>query len=213
MAVWKLTIFGRLFNQVVNNTFHYRMTQTGTSDEGRALITAFSSGPIAGGLSMYYRYRGCLTTDMTIESARVVELVPPGFNPRFREALFTVDTSGTQVPPTLPPQIATVISRRGDLAKRYNYGRIYLTAVPQAQVNNAVINTAGPYAAALDLLRNGMLAAITGNDGVGTNITFSPVLVRRGQFVGMEPVFTPITSGFVDVIVRDQRRRQLGVGA
>lgn len=224
MEVYRISLFGEFFNQVTVTTFHYLLATTVAGNRHQALIQAFNAhqAPGAGG-SIFARFVASCTADWRATHIRSVRVHRDLVNRSFGENIYVVQNVGTQLVPTLPPQDTIVISRRGMFAVRFNYGRIFVPAVPQTHIDDGRVTQPSPYATALSALRDSLLVRITGNDVAGNAMSFDPVLVRRTR-VGSSgpytilwkedgnPTVTMVATGLVDDIVRSQRRRQLGRG-
>ena len=216
---WKVDIEGRVFGQMTSNTFYYELLTAPTGVRELALFNGIMTFAIPGGsgAAFYNRYVGALTSDWTPE---VMSLNRINSNPLQRRQLIadiSAQLAGALVPPTLPPQVAVVVRRSHPLALRRARGRIFLPAVRQAGVENGRVKTtlpADPLWTALNDLVLAIPASITGVEG-GNSMTFRPVLLGHtlDPFTGDPSDNLAVTTSGFDEITRDQRRRQLGVGA
>lgn len=209
-TVVRINVVGRFMAQQTNTVFHYRLDGSPTGDVVVAAHDAFYNYVIsvAGNRSMMAVYAICLTSDwrgIFMQTTRVS--INPNALRFLRRDISTV--VGSLPPPTLPPQVATVVRRRTLVPKRWGRGRIYLPAIPQASVNNGVIDGA-VYGVNLQDLVDAMNQPIVGGSPA---MTFRPCLIRSGIFdIDGNPTSTDITSSDYDTTVRTQRRRELGVG-
>lgn len=119
--------------------------------------------------------------------------------------VLSAEQSGSIVAPAAPSGVSVVIRRKGILAQRNNFGRVYLAGVPETSIDGSRVE-----AAYLTLAQTALLQAVTTEVTDGAGRTLSPVIFN--PTVGLADV-TPIAYAEVDPILRYQRRRELGVGS
>lgn len=115
------------------------------------------------------------------------------------------EQSGGQVGQSAPSGVALVVRRKGILAARNNFGRVYVGGLPQDQLDGSRAEPA--YLAAVSA---GLITAVTDTLDDGNGRQLAPVIFN--PTVGLADV-TPIQYAEVDPVLRYQRRRELGVGS
>jgi hypothetical protein len=205
--VFKVAASGDLYGQLIVNVFHYQQ-QTGNSSglsEVESLARAWNDQVFPDllatvGESMQYG---------TIEARSFVPAggVLVGFD-------LPVTGVGELDDPTLPPTVAVVIRKRtGRLGRRYR-GRNYFAGVAASDVASGALVTSGGTPTRWGALATAILASIVWT-ATGSP-TFIPVVAALDPSVVVTPVgvrATPVTTTFLDQILRSQRRREIGVGA
>jgi hypothetical protein len=205
---------GDIFRVAVNATIH-----------GQVTINTFYWDQIAGGVDTPFNLAGNLANAILAApwwgfyddlhsnewSAILFQIaqvsasgMPIMLSPTYETNI--VDNPGDFVGDSLPSSVALVIKRRTDIPGRKGFGRIFLTAVPVAwEADSRIDDTDVNFSSAM----TGFLANVGANMTNG-GITWRPVhympsltLVSRAQ---------PIRIWSYDSVLRNQRRRQPGVG-
>jgi len=207
-SVFKVAIVGTYFGQEIVLTSHYRQTLANTSVESDtdSLAVAVQEDVLPSLIQ-------CCVFDMIFNRIEVRSLVPPGGVLLGTDLALTEDNVGTQDATGMPPSVAIVLRRRtAQLGRKYR-GRQYLPATPLDWLQDGGVDPTA--AAAQPLTYANTLKAVVQHTGVSGSPTFAPVIAALdGTAITPTPGVrnTLITSVEVDLVYRNQRRRQAGVG-
>lgn len=181
---------GKLFNQSVQSTFHYRSTAV----DGTYTLKNFLTGLNATLLDNYVK---CVSRDWTGDVLYGRILAP--VKSRGEETSLGA-ASGDIAEDSLPPSVAAVIGRYTLVPGPGGRGRIFLPAIPQSWNDAGLLSVAG--VTAMTDLQQFMAESITPLAGN----TFEPVLWKRPNLA------LPLTDTKIQRVLRSQRRREVGVG-
>jgi hypothetical protein len=113
--------------------------------------------------------------------------------------------NGLVVDNSLPSGVSVVIRRRGNIGDRHNYGRIYLAGVPQLWVTSSQISPDKrvEFTPIVDFMPFEVDVPAAGGTG-----KLRPYILNKSAVNGSRAV----THGMLDINLRYQRRREVGVG-
>lgn len=114
--------------------------------------------------------------------------------------------TGGFIQTSMPSGVSMVVRRYSILAGRKNRGRIYLPGLYNSGENDSQIASAY-YTANADNFAKAVYEQISFLDGA-TVYTFQPILWNKAT----PAIKVDITNGYLDPIIRYQRRREIGVG-
>jgi len=184
------TIQGLLFGQRTITTFHWKVIAVGIDVPVTSVATAMATEILPDFVLMISEDWSC---DIT-----TVRRIFPGPTRTFSHSPGTV--AGAIADDSLPPSVTGVISRYGNGAARTNRGRIYVPGVPEGWHLAGQLTTAGfnAYTSFRPFLDLPLVSPL--------DFTLDPVLLRR-------PATTTLIEGSIArKILRQQRRREIGVG-
>lgn len=182
------------------NTFHYRaIGDGGPFDEG-AIITDFHAAFFTGGTSLCTALLGALPDNFQMNQIWYQFISPT----RYRKLVYNVDELGLWPVNGTTGNVAAVVSRFGDLAKRWAQGRIFIpiSADSDACVGGVITN---------EMKEKTDLVAFRMGQPIETatpTVTWEPVLMNPNRM----PVYTPITVTRSETTVRVMTRRTVGRG-
>jgi hypothetical protein len=204
---FKVALVGGLYGQSIVNVFHYQQSTANTStlSDVESLARAFNDQVVPD-------VQGAVSEDMQYGTVEARSFVPPG------GVLLGFDLSivgnGAGAQPGLPPASAVVIRKRTARLGRKYRGRNYFAGVPADDVAAGALVTGGGTPTRWGAVATAMLANIVWT--AAGSPTFIPVIAALDPSVIVAPVgvrVQPITSTFLDTVLRQQRRREIGVGA
>jgi len=201
--IYKLRIHCRLFGSEVLNVMHFKeAVGTLPANPAQTLANDFLT-------NMGTTLRARATTEMAFEFIEVVRIVPYGDGPAL--ALFAGGTNGTATGGAISTTLAEVVTLSTGRAGRRYRGRIFLGGGP------ASANLAGAWAAAQSTRTQAFVTAMVARYVTSPLATAFQLGVWSKLIAGPDPpfntdAFTPVTSATVRTTVRNQRRRQIGVG-
>jgi hypothetical protein len=197
---WIVTFRGSLFNQLIMNTFHYRvayLATPGTTNAKQGVLYGLMNG--AGG--MVTKYLACLPDQYVLTRVDIQKIGPY----RTVANQTTEGSSGTNGLDALRSNSAYSIERRSELARRFDIGRVQIPATDDsAWTNNGQVQIA-----ALNALQAFAPYLYNPQGTLGATDTFQPVLSRIGGGVRIN---TDLLQATVQSTVRTMRRRTVGVG-
>jgi len=202
--VWRVVVRATIHGQQTINTFYYEQTVGG----GIADITNATSLANAIFAADWWDGYVALHSDEWTATSMGLQRInnnDPGGTLSPTYDINTVDVSGTTAGGSLPSSVAFVIRRRTNLAGRRGYGRIYLTGFPSIwEIDSKVATASATFITAKDAFINN-----ANIDLVNAGITWSP-----RHFAAKNPLVkaTVIRQWAYDDVLRNQRRRQVGVG-
>lgn len=202
--VFRLAVSARLHGQQTINTFYYQQT-AGAGSAGFALAANLSQAVLAA--DWWPAYIDLHSDDWTVEKFAIQQLAntsPNGIlSPTYE--IDVVDVVGTQLGDSVTSSVAVVVRRRTETPGRSGMGRIYLAGFPAQWTLTSRINTD---VVAYQQASDEFLANIN-VDLVNAGLTWSP-----RHFAAKQATLkaTTIRSWTIDTVLRNQRRRQLGVG-
>lgn len=197
--VWQMTMVGKLHGQTTRNVFNYVVTDEPTVPivtdvELDTLLTAMVASVWTGALQTF------ISDEFELQYLTMQRIKPI----RYIAAIKSVGEAGGVAGKSLPTECALVLKRLTELAGKTNRGRVYIAGI--ASENEAdsafTINPDGvEMGKALSFLNDDLQIAA---DGVIRPIIWSaasPTVINRF-----------VVTAEMEVPVRAQRRRQLGVG-
>lgn len=205
--VFRVSVRGTIFAQLNVNTFWYQQASANTSGDADVVqvVKAFNqvAHPVLAAMQ---------TSDLAYDAIEGRTVPDRGGAPTLYELAPTID-AGLAEDPTMPPAVALCVRRRTAFVGRKYRGRIYVGAIPRAAVTGGSVS--GGYLAFASAMASMIASVIASSDTGAPN--FIPILVGRDlPNVTTHPFgyrVTPIVSGDYDFRLRQQRRREIGVGA
>jgi hypothetical protein len=202
---FRVAVIAALHGQETVNTFFYSQTG-GAGLENLALAQTLANGILASAWWPFYlSAHSDEWTAVRFEIAQVSNTGPGNnlLSPTWE--IDITDADGTVVSSSLPSSMAFVIRRRTNLPGRRGYGRIYLCGFPVAWEVDSAVNTG---LAAFTTFWTGFAANINA-DLISGAITWSP----RHYAPSLGAVRAQVIRQWAyDSVLRNQRRRQVGVG-
>lgn len=207
---FRLAAVGSLAGQLIVNTFHYRQStgNTSTLSDTESLARAWNAkflDPTARLVNVQAQ-----AMEWKLIESRSFPL--PG-TPMVGYDLVTTET-GVVEEVALPPSVAAIIRRKTALLGRKYRGRIYIAGLGVGTTASGLINDAGTITDLGDLAI-ALYAPLTWT--AGGSPTFIPEICTVVSDGATPPVYsyraTDITYAVVDLVLRSQRRREVGVGA
>jgi len=205
--LFRLAAVGGLNGQQIVNVFHYQQTTANTSG-----VTETESLARAWNAQVFPDLLAAITSDAQygiIESRSFV--MPGGVLVGYD---LPVSTVGGEDPPTLPPTVAVVIRKKTSRLGRKYRGRNYFAGVAVADVSAGSLVTSGTTLTRWNALATAMLVNPVWT--ASGSPTFTPVIAAYDKDEDGVPIALrsqPLTTTFLDMILRSQRRREIGVGA
>lgn len=189
---------GVMLNQRLNSSFRYKVGSVVGGPTNNAFAAAIEAAIIAAG-NLVPKFLACCPPSYLLNFIWVQTIAPV----RVQKSIFSLSNVGTFGFDASTANVATVITRRGDLANKHNVGSLH---VPNANLDT---NASGGTISANQLTANNtlgtqMLQAIT----VGALGSIFPVLWNGGPTTNS----TSITSTQSQLTTRVMRRRTVGVG-
>jgi len=203
--IFRVAVNATLHGQTTINTFFYDIVAGGTGSPG-TLATSLANAIIASAWWGYYVDLHSNEWNATLfQIAQVSNTgLPIMLSPTYEVNI--TDDAGDFVGDSLPSSVALVVKRRTDIPGRRGFGRIFLCGVPVAWDADSRIDTADVN---FDTAMVGLLA------NIGSNITNAANTFRPGHYMPTLTLvsrFQPVTIWSFDSVLRNQRRRQPGVG-
>lgn len=190
--VFQVTVVGAIHAQTTLNVFHYRTSIAGTdTDILGAIANTFQT-------VTSNAWQNCTSDEFEIIGYAVQKILPLPISNAFTKFVSVV---GLVAGDALPSSMAAVITKRTLLGGAANRGRTYLAGVPLSFEVNSTISNAG-----LTLIQ-ALGDKLDDNLVTAGNTTLEPVILHR-----QTNTVTPIKSTLARVVLRNQRRRQVGRG-
>lgn len=192
----QVTTVGMLHGQVCENVFHYKAVGTGVADDGNGDLIKLAE-------EFDLQVNQALEVFRSIEFGidRIdVQRIHPVRN--LRLPIPSAAPNGTNPNPAVPSSVTFNIKKLTDFAGRKFRGRAYFAGLARTLIVQSELLEETFDAIQLDVAPE--LASLI----VTTSVTWEPVLLHLGPPV----TSTPITAAATDKILRNQRRRQVGVG-
>lgn len=190
-----ITFRGTLFNQLVMNTFHYRLTGTVIADGAAALNTLLTAS-----IALDNMYNAWLNAigDEVLNCVREGQWIDPF---RYRKQTFAPAAQQGTAGTTSTPNTACVLTLASDEATRHGIGNKHLPGLPDSAMVGGTLGAT--QLGLMDAL--GTLAKATITQGANT---FVPVIYNRAN----PPASFDVKQQFSNPFVRVQRRRTVGLG-
>lgn len=200
--ILKLRIHCRMFGGEVLNVMHFLDNLVKTTDTAQELANDFRD-------NMGTVLRARATSELEFEFIEVVRIVPFGEGPRL--AYFTAGSKGTATGTSYTGTICEVITIHTNTIGRRHRGRQYMCAGPGTAM------ATGNWAAAQTTRTQAYATALMNRYGPSATPQDFRLGVWSKLIAGPDPpwttdAFTRATSLTVRSTIRNQRRRQLGVG-
>ena len=197
---WLVTYRGSLFNQLILNTFYYRVAYLavpGTTNAKQTVLLGLLTG--AGG--HWEKFLACLPNQYVCTRIDIQKVGP------YRTiALQTPEgASGSNGLDVLRANVAISIERRGELARKQDVGRVQVVGTD----DSAWIDNGNVQIGAFTALNNFGAKIIAPQGTMGSTDTFVPVL---SAFHAGARINTDILTYTVQPTSRVMRRRTVGVG-
>ncbi|HEY9758832.1 MAG TPA: hypothetical protein V6C97_26930 [Oculatellaceae cyanobacterium] len=193
--IYRVAIEGSLYSNDVVNVVHYRTNLSiGTVE---AEVDALGEAMVNDFLPSYI--------NMLVPAWSAVRIAVRGVtNPSLGVDKFPVGVVGARPDDPEASQVAGLLNLRTGLIGRRNYGKMYLPAIPQTDVNTGVIS---PDYSADALVMLGEIMTIGATTG-GGSFGFQLIVYSRTY-----ASFGIVTTGFVSASPGTQRRRKIGRGS
>jgi len=185
-------IVGQLHGQTTINTLCYVVRDANTTPEDVA-------NDVAGNVVSFILLATCGDFQVLRVDTQVIDPLPRTF-----VTSVDVQANGSLPGQSIPSSSAVVIRKRTTFAGRKYRGRCYFAGVPTDNVVSSMLNASAQIA-----WKKVATAMLQGVGGIG-QIPATPVLFAPHK--GYSPLPQPLTATIVDPILRNQRRRQIGVG-
>lgn len=203
--VFRVSSVGGMFGQQIVNVFHYEQTSVNTSGiaEVESLARAFNAGVLAA-------IAATTSNDASWGTIESRSFVLPGTPPVGFDLSVTVpgEIDSGAAPPTV---CFNVKKKTGFLGRKYR-GRNYFAGIAQDAVDSGKIAVGA--ITTFEALKDAMAGTLTWT--AGGSPTFRPIIAAIVFPDAPDVPFirkTPITQCEVDLVLRSQRRREIGVGA
>jgi hypothetical protein len=191
----QVTVQMRMYQQIMLNTYHYRLTAdvadgAASIDE---LLAVFDQSHVQ-------EYCNFLSTAVTFGDIVGQKIWPIRYLPQLHTPVFGDQGLVDSEPVTT--SVAAVIRRKSILASKSARGRVYIPGIPFTNTQESQLPLATM--TAIELLADVFadVFPITGPS------SFEPVIYNRSD----PQASAPVILAQVDPILRNQRRRQIGVG-
>lgn len=202
--VWRVAVQATIHAQLTINTFYYQHTAGGAIADITTATSLVNAILGSAWWPFYLDMHSAEWVATVISPQRISDGDPTAtLTPTYN--IDIVDAPGTTGGGSLPSSMAFVIRRRTNLPGRRGYGRIYLTGFPLAWENDSIANLGVP---AFVTAISGFIANANADLVNGAN-TWSP---RHYAAKNTLTRATPIRQWAYDLVLRNQRRRQIGVG-
>jgi len=204
--IFRIALVGGLNSQEVVNVFHYRQTTANSSVNSDVKSAALAFRDV-----MLPLVADAMSRDVQYGVIESRSFIPPG-GPMvgWDEA---VSEPGHVDEDAAPPTVAVVIRKKTAFLGRKYRGRNYFAGVPVVDIVSGKIGVG--HESLWQNLRDGMAGTIAASGVAGTP-TFAPVIAALDSSVIVTPVgvrWQAITQCVLDLVLRSQRRREIGVGS
>jgi len=202
--IYRMRVWGRLHGQAVCNVFHFKEVTVNPASTAVQLATDFNAQ-----MSTTWRARGASTNGPTVEFLEVQRIVPYGDTPYLHT--WTGTAVGTAPGTCYTGSIAEVVTWWTGQAGRRKRGRSYLCGAIGNDIN------AGQWTSTQTTRTQAWVTAFLARYAVFPLPTTWNVGVWSRAIAGPFPpyntdAFAPIQSATIRTVIRNQRRRQIGVG-
>jgi hypothetical protein len=202
--IFRLRIWSRLHGQAMCNVLHFVQIGPPVTNEASILCTDFNTN-----LGTTYRGRMASSTGPQMEFLECQRIVPYGDVPHIH--LWTGAAAGTAIGPCLTGSVAEVVTLYTGQTGRRKRGRIYLGGgITQDMASGqwASAQTTRTTSFVTALMARYCIAPIPSDFRLGV---WSRVIAGPAPPFSTD-AFAPVISATVRTTVRNQRRRQIGVG-
>lgn len=200
-SVLEIVFEGRLLGQQTITSFSY-LFDTGSAlsiPDGRAaVVEALATVEVVGGL--LDKYLACCSDQLVDVKAYGQWITPVRY--AYVSGTRALDT-GSLAQLANTPNVAGVITRRGEIADRRNISSTHMPAIPASSYGAGVVS--GGQVALYETLLDEMLVNLT----VAPGAVLYPCAFHRA----LPPASRVLKEGFVEPTVRVMRRRTVGVGS
>lgn len=207
--IYNVVFVGRMFNQTLNNTLGYQITQITGSPTTQTVSDALAAD-IGVGAGLQAKFLACCPPSYTLVSVNIQVVAPL----RLVGNRYVVSAPGTFTADATTANLAAVMTRRGDVANRKNISSFH---IPYANEDPDMSN-----GGVSDNMFTQMLALaplLKQNRAGGGSTILSTVIINRPKRIPPAPTppltiadTTPITIVTGQTTVRVMRRRTVGVG-
>lgn len=200
--VYQVILRAQQFGQNFQNAFYYQIKTVKLASAG-----AYSDLQALFQSQVWDLMRAQISTTVVNARLRVQKVFPL---PKLLFRYFTpIQTTGLNAGTPLPPATSVVLRAYAAQAGPQSRGRIFMFGVTADQNSQGQIPSA-----AVDGWRS--LAQLLFEDAmISERYEFTPVLFRAGRPNANPPVVSwtqPIVASDVNIVLRQQRRREIGVG-
>jgi len=197
---WLVTLRGSVFNQLILNTFYYRvayLATPGTTNAKQGVLQGYLN-TVGGFID---KFLAALPSDYNLDRLDI-QKVGPYRTITLNQTFASNGLNGFNVGQA---NTAMSIERRGELARRFDVGRVQLVGSDDTSwINQGVLQAAAKTACA-----NFGAQMVAAQGTLGSTDTFIPVLSRIS---GGTRINTDILLYEVQTTARTMRRRTVGVG-
>lgn len=202
--VMRVAVRGVVHGQQTINTFYYEQS-AGAGVEGEAQATNLANGILAA--TWWGAYIDLHSNEWSATKFDIAKVArtPPAVQLSPTYEVDIVDNDGDYVGESLPTSIALVVKRKTDFGGRRGRGRIFLTGVPLDWEDDSRIDTT-------DVNFDAAMTALLAN--LNATVTNATIEWQPRHYMPSHPTVLagPIRVWAYDPILRNQRRRQVGVG-
>lgn len=199
--IFTVTVRGRLFNQLIINTFAYRLASTEDTQDYAEMMEAFDEVWRLDPASVYEDLLDAYPNNLTVEGVWYQKIWPT----RLYAYKVSVNDPGEIGVATTTANLAATITRRGELGNRRNVSTLHIPVVTGdiTYLNNGVLLV--PETTPLQTLAgrlSGVQPVVLGDS------LFEPVIYNKGQ----QTPYSRIIAANVPETARVMRRRTVGHG-
>jgi hypothetical protein len=198
-----LTFVGRLNGQTVLNTFWYDLFTVGPAASVEAVYDVIDAQVFAGG-GLQQKFLAVCPDNYTLEQ-KWIQLIWPT---RIMKRVLASNTAGTWLNGADTPNLASVITRRAEIADKHSVSTLHIPLPDPAVILTEGVITNAPYLAALQALAAEMKDDLVGPGAPAT--TLRPVIFNPAQEA--PPSTRYIVQTVVNTTSRVMRRRTVGLG-
>lgn len=191
--VFRVAISQRLHGQLIVNTLFYRCSVSDGTDSNDAtkLLASINAAIIPA-------FKACQSAELAHEFVVVQKIWPAPVQMAVFDSVGA--GAGSVAGSSLPTSVAVVLTKTTAFAGPKYRGRTYLAGIPSSYESDSKLNTAN--AAAFHNLGD-----LINDSLVNAGDTFTPILWHRAS-----STYTVLTNYVLRLSLRNQRRRQIGVG-
>lgn len=198
--IFQITFNGQVANQVLMNTFHFRLDVVGAAQNVDQVADEINT-KITAGTELFQKFLDCMPPEY-LALSRWIQVMWPT---RVRRKTYLSGLPGNYAGKANSPNFAVSIERHAETSGRSSVGRVQLLASDTpADITGGTI-TGAAYAAALDALALKMRSSIS---TAPSGHILNPVLWAKAT----QQTFRYVTGSFKQTTVRVMRRRTVGLG-
>ena len=200
LAIMNVTFEGLLFQQQVMTSFHYQLTGATAPLDGGTLIGEMITKINTATTGLYDNWRNCIAADVVNVRQYFQWITPTRY--AYTENVPAV-AHGAMEEDCLTPNLAYVVTRRGELATRSNISNLHLPGVVNVGGNGGYVSDP-----LLSLLTEFGFAACQ-QLSMSSGATMLPVAFHRAN----SAISAVMTRAYPQLTLREMRRRTVGLGS